>query len=88
MSVLSTAKQLLIERAVKVYLDRRNEIDFEEYPSHFKTLGEIISQIDSHITFSSLIHYLEIGGFEVLGLFPSDNDLLEGFLQELVDEYR
>lgn len=80
MSLLSNAKQSLIEHAVQLYLDRRSELDFEDYKDHFSDLGDIIASIDKIDLFSNLIKALENGEFEVLGYFPSDEDMLEEFL--------
>lgn len=82
-SILNSAKQHLIETAVSLYLDRRSEIDFEEYPDHFKDLGFIISDIDKIETFSELITELEKGKFEVLGFFTSDVDMIENFIDNI-----
>lgn len=80
-NLLANAKQDLVQRAVEMYTDRRSEIDFFEYPDHFSNLGSIISDIDLIKSFPELVKQLEEGKFEVLGLFPSDEDMMTDFLK-------
>jgi len=79
--LLLKAKDDLVERAMQVYLDRRSEIEFVEYADHFKDLGSVIASIDELKSLSELTSALEKGKFEVLGLFPSDEDMFEEFFR-------
>lgn len=83
-NLLSTAKKVLVERAIELYNDRRSEIDFEEYPDHYASLGEIIWQIDAIDSFAELVKKLEVGRFEAIGLFPTDEDMMEVFLSDVL----
>lgn len=83
MSALSKAKQYLIDKATFLYLDRRSELPFDEYEMHFKDLGSIICAIDQINTFSEVISDLETGKFQVIGYFPSDEDMIEDFLNSI-----
>lgn len=80
MNALSRAKKYLVDQATHLYLERRSELPYEEYEMHFKELGIIIRFIDMTNTFSELISNLETGKFEVIGYFPSDEDMIEDFL--------
>ena len=80
-SALTLAKQDLVERAIQMYTDRRTEIDFIDYPKHFDSMGSVISDIDQIKSFPELVKQLEEGKFEVLGLFPSDEDMMTEFLK-------
>ena len=83
-SALDLAKQDLVQRAVEMYTDRRSEIDFVDYPDHFSNLGSIVSDIDQIESFPEVIKQLEEGKFEVLGLFPSDEDMMTHFLKGIL----
>ena len=84
-NLLQNAKEVMIEKAINLYLDRRYEIEVSEYKKHFQDLGDIISQIDEVKSFSELITDLEKGRFEVLGYFLSDEDMMEEFLKDLAE---
>lgn len=88
MSTLSKAKQLLIENAIQVYSDRRDDIPFEEYKDHFADMGMIIAQIESYNSLGDLINALEKGDLQVLGYFPEDEDMLEEFIGALFLEIK
>jgi len=83
-SALDLAKQDLVERAVEIYTDNRHFTDFADYPNHFSMMGSIISEIDQIGSFPELIKQLEEGKFEVLGLFPSDEDMMTHFLKGIL----
>lgn len=82
-NLLANAKQHLIHVATTIYLDRRGELGTEEYRDHFGNMGAIIAIIDSFDSFTKLIKALGEGYFEVLGYFPSDEDMLESFLEDI-----
>ena len=79
-SILIRAKDYLIEKTVQLYLDRREDASFLEYKAHFADMGDIIRIIDEIDSFSELIKKLEDQTFEVIGYFPSDEDMIEDFL--------
>lgn len=83
MKLLERAKAELIRRATSVWFDRRGELAFEDYPSYFSGLGEVISFIEKTESFSELIAKIEKGEFESIGYFIDDNYCLEEFLQDL-----
>lgn len=80
MSALINAKMYLTGQATDLYLERRYDIDFEDYEMHFKELGIVIRYIDMINTFSELISSLETGKFELIGYFPSDEGMIDDFL--------
>lgn len=82
--VLNRAKKLLIERTTEMFINRRDELEFDEYADHFQEMGIMISMIDETESLGQLITKLEKGEFEVIGLFTSDDDMLEEFLRDLV----
>ncbi len=82
-NLLANAKQHLIEVAIEVYLDRRGDLEIEEYKDHFGNLGSLIAIIDSFDSFTKLVLALGNGYFEVIGYFPSDEDMLESFLENI-----
>ena len=82
-NLLANAKQHLIEVAIEVYLDRRGDLGTEEYRDHFGNLGALIAVVDSFHSFSKLVQALGNGYFEVIGYFPSDEDMLEDFLHNI-----
>lgn len=83
-NLLSTGKKLLIERAIELYNDRRDELEFEEYPDHYACLGTIIAGIDQVNSFPILISKIEKGEFESIGLFLDDEDMMEDFLRDVL----
>ena len=82
-SVLIKAKNHLAVSANEMYFERRNELNFDEYQSHFQDLAEILADIDQIVEFSEIITRLENGRFERIGYFPSDDDMLETFLDNI-----
>ncbi len=84
-NLLSTAKQMLIERAQDIYNDRRTdlEINLEDYQDHFKNLGALIFQIDSYKSLGDLLNDIEKDNLSELGYWGADEDVLEDFLAEL-----
>ena len=83
MSLLTTAKQNLVNNAIQLWSDRRHDIPLEEYPSHFKDMGDLISVIDGYSSLGVLISDMEKGKFEVLGYFKGEEDTMQEFLESL-----
>ena len=82
-SILERAKESLIERTTEIFLDRRGEIEMEEYPSYFQGMGALIAIIEKYETLSDLVKGLEDGVFEPIGLFPSDEDMFDVFFNSI-----
>ena len=82
-SILERAKESLIERTVEMYLDRRGELEFSEYPSYFEGMGALIAIIEKYESLSDLVKGLEEGVFEPIGLFPSDDDMFDVFFNNI-----
>jgi len=84
-NLLSTAKQILIERAQTIYDDRRSdlELSLEEYQAHYRNLGAIIFQIDSYKSFGDILNDMENDNLPELGYWGADEDVLEEFLEDI-----
>jgi len=87
-NLLSTAKQLLIERAQTIYDDRRSDLDFDalSYRSHYSNLGELIFQIDAYESLGDLIKDIEDDNLQELVYFEADEDMLEKFLKQVLQK--
>lgn len=83
-NLLVTGRNLLIEKAIDLYNDRRLELTLAEYPDHYAELGRIICRIDLVQDFPELVAKVANGEFEELGLFSDDRDMMESFLRELL----
>jgi hypothetical protein len=85
MTLLQSAKEVLIKRTVSIYLDMRSEADpdaEEGYRVHFGDMGEMIHRIDNYPTFSAICYAVETGMFMQIGLADDDEDL-EAFINEV-----
>ena len=83
MKILQAAQNVLIERAVSVYVDMRDTVDsVEEYRDHFGNMGEIIAKIESYQNFGDVCNAIEKEEFGVLGLFGDDEEM-EAFLYDV-----
>ena len=76
MSLLSTAKQNLIERATEIFTDTRGDLKPGEYAEHYKTLGDLVAKIDQYESLSDIIKSIEMGEFSLIGLNEGDEDLV------------
>jgi hypothetical protein len=83
MSLLSNAKQNLVDNAIQLWSDRRYDIPLDEYPDHFKGMGDLIAVIDSYQSLGILISDMEKGKFEVLGYFKGEEDVMQEFMESL-----
>ena len=83
MTKFQRIKRALITRATDIYTDMRHDIPVEEYPHHFKTMGELIAQIDSHEDLAEIINAVCKGSYDILGLEPSCDESIEEFFQEI-----
>ena len=84
-NLLSTAKQMLIERAQVIYNDRRVDLedDVKDYQSHYQNLGAIIFQIDSYKSLGDILNDIEQDNLSELGYWGMDEDVVEEFLEDL-----
>jgi len=77
MKILQAAQNVLIERAVSVYLDMRFEVEPDEYSSHFGNMGEMIQKIESYVNFGDICNALEKEEFGQIGLAGDDDEMSE-----------
>jgi hypothetical protein len=84
-NLLSTAKQVLLERAQTIYNDRRAdlEVNLKEYQEHYQNLGAIIFQIDSYTSFGDILNDIEKDNLQELGYWGADIDVLEEFIADV-----
>jgi hypothetical protein len=77
MKILQAAQNILINRAVSIYVDMRFEVEPNEYSSHFSGMGEEIARIESYQNFGDICTAIEKGEFSSLGLSGEDDELPE-----------
>lgn len=78
MKILQAAKNILVERAVSIYVDMRDGVDsIDEYRSHFGNMGEELAKIDSYENFGDIYSAVEKGEFDQLGLVGDDDEMSE-----------
>lgn len=92
MKILTAAQNVLIERAVSIYVDMRiDTVDsIEEYRDHFGNMGEMIAKIESYQNFGDICTAIEKEEFSILGLFGDDEEM-EEFLYDVkkyMEKYR
>ena len=86
MKILTAAQNILIDRAVNIFVDMRDTCDSpSEYRDHFGDMGEMIAKIESYQNFGSICTAIEKDEFSILGLVGDDEEM-EGFLND-VKEY-
>ena len=84
MSLLSTAKQILIDGAIELYEMRRSDLSgLVEYQSHYANLGSLIFQIDSYESLGDIINDIENDNLQELGYFGADEGLIKEFLRAI-----
>jgi hypothetical protein len=85
MSLLSTAKQVLIEGAIELYEMRRSGLDLDilSYEIHYRNLGSLIFQIDCYESLGDILNDMEKDNLQELGYFEGDEFLLEEFLKRV-----
>jgi hypothetical protein len=85
MSLLSTAKQVLIEGAIELYEMRRSGLDLDilSYEIHYRNLGSLIFQIDCYESLGDILNDMEKDNLQELGYFGGDEFLLEEFLKRV-----
>jgi hypothetical protein len=85
MSLLSTAKQVLIDGAIELYELRRSELDLDilSYEIHYRNLGSLIFQIDCYESLGDILNDMEKDNLQELGYFGGDQFLLEEFLKKV-----
>jgi hypothetical protein len=83
MKILTAAQNVLISRAVNIYVDMRDTVDsVDEYRDHFGNMGEVIAKIESYQNFGDICTAIEKEEFSVLGLFGDDEEM-EAFLYDV-----
>jgi hypothetical protein len=76
MKILQAAQNILIERAVSIYVDMRDTVDsVDEYRSHFGNMGEELAKIESYQNFGDIYTAVEKGEFSQLGLVGDDEEM-------------
>ena len=89
MSLLSTAKKILIQETFEFYETVFEDIPLEKiyFIDHFRNLADALWEIESIKTLSDLVRKLEEGCFENLYYFPGegDEDRLKTFFQKLTE---
>jgi len=85
MSLLSTAKQVLIDGAIELYEMRRSDLDLDilSYEIHYRNLGSLIFQIDCYESLGDILNDMEKDNLQELGYFGGDQFLLEEFLKKV-----
>lgn len=78
MKILQAAQNVLIKRAVSIYVDMRDTVDsVEEYRNHFGNMGEELAKIESYQNFGDVCTAIEKGEFSQLGLVGDDDEMSE-----------
>lgn len=78
MTILTAAQNILIQRAVDVFVDMRDTVDSpSEYRDHFGNMGDIIAQIEGYGIFGDICNAIMKGEFGVLGLAGEEDELIE-----------
>jgi len=89
MSLLSTAKKLLTEKAFEVYEMRLEDVPLEKvfFRDHFTNLADTIYEIEKTKTFADLVKKLEEGCFAVLDFYEGENgeNDLKAFLEAVIE---
>lgn len=75
MKILQAAQNVLISRAVDIFVDMRDGVEPSEYPDHFSSMGEIIQKIESYQNFGDICNAIEKNEFNILGLFGDDDEM-------------
>ena len=81
MNRLARFKILLANRAVDVYVNSRDTLEFTEYKNHFMDMGATLSRIDQYTEVSDILKDLLKGDFDYIGLISGDV-MLEEFLEK------
>ena len=77
MKILQAAQNVLVQRAVDIYVDMRDSVDsVEEYRNHFGNMGELIQKIESYVSFGDICTAVEKEQFGELGYCGDDEDLV------------
>jgi len=86
-NLLSTAKKILIDRAIDLYETRRMDLDLdfniESYKDHYTDLGALIFQIDSCKSFGDILNDIEKDNLQELNYFAGDENVIEDFIAEV-----
>lgn len=83
MKILTAAQNVLISRAVDIFIDMRDTCESaDEYRDHFGNMGELIAKIESYQNFGDICTAIEKEEFTILGLFGDDEEM-EGFLYDV-----
>ena len=87
-TLLEKAKTLLIAQANDLYDIRKDDLDLDalSFRNHYSNLGELIFQIDAYESFGDLIKDIEDDNLQELGYFGADEDLLETFLNQVLQK--
>jgi hypothetical protein len=82
MALLETAKKKLTNRALEVFMDRKDDLELVEWPMHFEHMGELLARIENMKTIAGAVEMVETGQFESIGVFPEE---IGDFLGAMLD---
>lgn len=83
MKILTAAQNVLISRAVDIFVDMRDTCDSpSEYRDHFGSMGALIAKIESYENFGDICTAIEKEEFGILGLVGDDEEM-EEFLYDV-----
>ena len=83
MTILQAAQNVLVNRAVNIFVDMRDSVDtIDGYRDHFGSMGELIHKIESYKNFGDICNAIEKEEFGLLGYCGDDEDM-EAFLYDV-----
>ncbi len=82
MTILTAAQNNLIDRAVNVFVDMRDNCDSpSEYRAHFGNLGDIIAKIEGYESFGDIYNAIAKEEFGILGLVGDEEEMSDFLLE-------
>lgn len=76
MTILQAAQNVLVDRAVSIFVDMRDSVDTnDEYRDHFGSMGDLIHKIESYKRFGDMCNAIGDEEFGLLGYCGDDEDL-------------
>jgi hypothetical protein len=88
LDLLKIAKKFLVQHTQDLYMTRSQEVEVDEFPTHFFNMGYTLKNIEQTIYFSHLLRDVKYGTYENIGYFKTeddtDEDVTEQFLTDLI----
>jgi len=82
MTILTAAQNNLIDRAVNIFVDMRDNCDSpSEYREHFGQLGDIIAKIEAYENFGDICNAIAKQEFDILGLVGDEEEMSDFLLE-------